>query len=105
MALINAKNGMLVATAALAAGSAIAQGINALRAKAQSKGLADEITPELNRLQAQLDSSQSALQTLQSQLTAMHKSLAVANRTKVRWAMASFRLGLVPFTLKMLGYL
>ena len=84
MALINAKNGMLVATAALAAGSAIAQSINALRAKAQSKGLADEITPELNRLQTQLDASQTALQSLQSQLTVMDANLTTANRTEVR---------------------
>jgi hypothetical protein len=112
MALINAKNGMMAVAAAFAVGQGIAAGINTLRARAQSKGLADEFTPELNRLQVQLEDSQSALTTLQGQLqtmdvnlTAMDKSLQAANRTKIRWSIASFCLGLIPFTLKMLGYL
>ena len=105
MALINAKNGIAVATLAWGAGLAIAQSINALRAKAQSKGLADEIAPDLIRLQEQLDKSQSSIQTLQEQLKLLDESSTASHRAKLRWSMASFCLGLIPFTLKMLGYL
>ena len=90
MAFANAKNGIAVATLTWGAGLAIAQSINALRAKAQSKGLADEIAPDLIRLQEQLDKSQSSIQTLQEQLKLMDESLTASNRAKLRWSMASF---------------
>ena len=105
MALINAKNGQMVAAAALAAGTLAAQSLNTWYAKAQAKGLSADLAPEFGRLKEQLDHSQSAIAQLKKQLEFMDASLATASRTKIRWSIASFCLGLFPFTLKLVGVL
>jgi DNA anti-recombination protein RmuC len=120
VALVNAKNGLVVASLMFTAGGALVEALNAYRAKAQARGISQEMSADLDVLKQQFERAQAEMQEkldaahraqaeqqsiMQDQIKEMGDDLSAANRTRVRWSLASFCLGLIPFTLKLLGWI
>ncbi len=107
MAIVNAKNGIMVAQAAFALGGMINEAFNQYRARSTKQGLTQELSPELVELKSKLDAVNAEMQTrlsiAQAGIDKMSAELAAAHRSKKMWSIASFALGLIPFAGKMLG--
>jgi hypothetical protein len=118
VALVNAKNGLAVAGLMFTAGGALVEAINAYRAKAQAKGITQGMSADLDHLKKQFELAQVEMQDrldvaqrvqaeqqakMQAKIEEMSDKLGIANKMRIRWSIASFCLGLVPFTLKLLG--